>query len=312
MADGLIPLDIFMLTGQSNAVGRGYNDPDYLPNLPRIEYPIHSHFMPDRMADNGAQPDNGAPEGSIRSAFVNRWRQQTGRAVGFWKYGVGGTSLFADCQPIEGSVQWWEPTVKPTLFDTACGNFNTYTPSVIGYGYEPHVRAMIWIQGENEAEYWVYRWPTEKDALVNRYANGLIELITAYRNTLGYPVLPMWIPYLGSHSNPVHVAGYGYIREAQDKATTMDPHVKICFTRTPEFWTDVPPKTFDGVHYSQTGYNEMGAAIADWAITELGIPLNEGPTDWPADLADFASVRTIDMDETTSLALWDNIPEGAT
>jgi hypothetical protein len=273
--------DVLLLSGQSNAVGRAYNSADYEEFLPDVQYPKRSRYNPFEEAQNGVQPDTNLLEGSLRPAFVNRWINQTAGRIAIFKMAQGGTSLLADAQPGSGSVAWWETGNGDNLTDWACEQYNNYFLTLTGRQIDYTVRGMIWIQGENEAEF--YDWDSNIDAQINKYRDALIKLRQDFVARLQPTpsTFPMYVPELGSHTNTYFANnGYRHIREAQSRAAAADANIKICSTLPPTFWTP-PYKYMDSVHYGQEGQNLLGEDVADFIIQDANIELDPIETSGP-------------------------------
>ena len=239
-----IPIDVFIIAGQSKAVGQG--DKAKSPKvLSGKILQIYNGVISD-----ANDPVGNAQTGSAWPAFGNEYYALTSRAVAFVPTAVGGTGLsaYADI----GTGHWSGHTFfgQIDLLGDSIAAAQSALSLLTQVGYMPELKGVLWCQGANEA------MGISKGGKLtgNGFAQMLINVITRYRHNLGAE-LPFYIFKTGTDTN-FDDAGFAVIRAAQDHVAATTQHTKIIFGGAVTF--AARGMLSDSVHYSQDAYNEMG------------------------------------------------------
>jgi hypothetical protein len=249
-----IPIDVFIIAGQSNAAGQG--DQQKSPHV--LSGKILQVY--NGLITSANDPVGNAHTGSAWPAFGKEYHALTGRAVAFVPTAVGGTGLsaYADI----GTGHWSGHTFygQIDLLGDSIAATQTTLAQLSHAGFTPTLMGVLWSQGENEA------MNIAKGGILTRdgYAQMLINVITRYRQNLGTE-LSFYIFKTGTDSN-FDDAGFAVIRAAQDNVAATTPNTKIVFHGALSF--AARGMLSDSVHYSQEGYNEMGAVGAQAIATK--------------------------------------------
>jgi hypothetical protein len=268
-------IDIFLIAGQSNAVGAGTAD-----QSPRVSgTPFAGEILQftttnsyDLQSLSGVisdanDPVCGAQSGSAWPSFGTTYNALTGRKIGFVSSAVGDAPLIP-----QASKQDWSST--GVLFPASIKRLNAALTAFAAVGYTPIVKGILWCGGETDAG-------AARDAV--SYHAALVWLIKRYRNL--YPMIPFYIFETGSFVGSNDDSNWHAIRAGQAATANSEVSTHIVFGGAKDFlpppavlpFPESPPKgstafkdmmasrTLYEVHYSQSGYNEMGIRGA-WAV----------------------------------------------
>lgn len=253
MESSLISVDVFLIAGQSNAVGEGDKNVSPAVNSETILQVYNKTISP------AADPVGNALTGSAWPAFGNEYNRICGRRIAFVPAAVGGSGLspYADV----GTGHWAARTFmgQIDLLGMAVDQTRDALALLSASGYTPTLKGILWSQGENEA----VRISSGIDLAQADYEAMLSNVIARFRGNLGSD-LPFYIFQTGTDTRTDAQGkimfpddpGYARIRAAQEHIAQNLPHTKIVFSGAVGFAKRGMLK--DGIHYTQDGYNEMG------------------------------------------------------
>lgn len=234
--------------GQSNM--RGLGSSSTAPNVPAgdgymwdgsafvpLDEPVHGLFEPSNT-------------GSCLPAYCNAFvaADISGAVPAIVQAAIGGTSQCADADTGNGT---WD--VTGTLFDDALAEIEAALAAVAAaYPLATiELREILWSQGEKDAQQL-----DAADIIKADYKDALEAMIARWRTELGAD-LRFYISQTG-HDEAGDTTGFQQIRDAQQEVADAHPLTFIAFAGAQDF-----PETgkANGLHYTQTGYDEMGAAL---------------------------------------------------
>lgn len=246
-------IDVFIIAGQSNAVGEGKKD---------LSPPVISGKV--LQIYNGVISDANDPVGNARTgsawpSFGNEYVAISGRTIGFIPTAVGGSGLspYADL----GTGHWAYLTFygQIDLLGDSIAKTKEAMELLAASGYDATLKGVLWSQGENEA----VNMTMGAQLSQADYEQQLLAVIKRYRENL-HPELPFYIFKTGTDRRldqkrnimcPDHL-GYAIVRAGQDHVAATTPYTKIIYADAHTFGDR--GLLSDGLHYSQEGYNEMG------------------------------------------------------
>lgn len=251
--EGLV--DVFLLGGQSNAVGVGFisevSDLSVLYNREIMLY--HSASL------NSGQPARQwttlrPAAGSLGNfgpeiGFGNRVAELfPGHQIAIIKHAVGGTDLGAEWNPGTHSDDMDHFGVQFMLF---VETVNSGIDSLIAQGYTPVIKGMLWQQGERDARNSSYG-PV--------YDRNLSHFIGRVREQFNAPSMP----FVYGQVLPVALAGYAYrdqVRQGQFNVDEDSGHV-FATGRARLVLADDLPMNSDNLHLSAAGQLGLGIRFA--------------------------------------------------
>lgn len=243
-------LDLFVIVGQSNAVGIGTAAQS--PAAPDGRYITGSTIS--ALAD----PVGNANTGSAWPAFSNAWAAATGRKSAFVTQAVVGSSLVA-------AGTGWNPT--GSLRAWAVSAANTAIAAIAASSFTPGNVYFIWLQGEQEAL--TYNGTTITEATHEQ----ALEDLAAYFKAQVPSMVTMGVVNIagpGSGANvTTHAAphtNYQRIRKAIVRACNDSANLTMLYDGTYHFVGR--GYLSDGTHYKQAAYNLTGTLAAQ----ELAAP----------------------------------------
>jgi hypothetical protein len=254
----LAPVRVFLLSGQSNMVGRGPMEgveklrPNLVPARDDVWQVAAS--IPGNLLHGGGSGNNLG----IDLTFGAKLGDALDEPVVFIKAAWDGTSLWTDFRP-PGAVAKRGGEVGGRYkgmmerFGRALQNWDLFLPELAGRRYE--ISGFVWFQGEADAN----RGGKEVWA---EYEANLNDLIHDIRSSFGVPKMPAVIIQINDGSEGVgpdkpdkdgNYGGWHSIREAQKKVAEDDPHVDWVLTR------DQHP----ALHYDTLSYLNIGERCGD-------------------------------------------------
>ena len=256
------PIDVFIIAGQSNAVGEGKKD-----QSPKViggkVLQIYNGVISD-----ANDPVGNARDGSAWPAFGNEYVRLSGRSIAFVPTAVGGSGLspYADL----GTGHWAYLTFfgQIDLLGDSISKTREALELLSKSGYTPELKGVLWSQGENEAVNMTFGGNLTQEG----YEQQLLAVIKRYRENLGAE-LPFYIFKTGTDTRldqkrnimcPDHL-GYAIVRAGQDNVAANTPNTKIIYADAHTFGGR--GLLSDGLHYAQEGYNEMGMIGARTLLT---------------------------------------------
>lgn len=279
--------DIFLLAGQSNAVGLGKNGelhghyaefPENMLVYPRRGVSQFTDFA--SFKDNGGPTSINAneqfgPEVSFGNELAHKlYNQSMQESFGLVKDGSMGTSLYEHWNPdgwlqlAEASDPRWSGEV-PMLaqlnqrINFSVGDYGgqfiqlvrdarSAVRSQVCEEHQCHVRAMIWIQGEADAE---------NMQQAPKYGERLEKMVHTMRTALGLPELLVLIAQI---SSKFPGPGVATVTKAQ-QAFVKSQGPKLARLVSAE---DIDLYA-DNIHYSTEGQLELGRRLAATYIETL-------------------------------------------
>lgn len=251
------PLDVFIVIGDSNAVGQGVSG-----TAPTVQTGTVLQYSAAGAISDANDPTLSAVDaaqnantGSCWPAFGNAYYRATRRKVGLVLCGVSGSTQTAAADFGSGN---WDST--GTLFTAAV---NAYTAAVAAFtaaGYSVSLRGVIPNLGANDA-----KQINASVIVVGDYQTALTNHLARWRSTLSIPQLPIYLVRTGANLLEID-AGYAAVRAAQDTVVAADLYSRFCFISTYDFVARSMMSS--GAHYTQPGYNELGEISAANIITD--------------------------------------------
>lgn len=234
-------IDVFLVGGQSNAVGTGnVRGPTTTPGT------VYQYY--NGVFKSGDDPVGGAGIGSMWPQFGITYHQLTGRKVLLVPVAEGGASLTTEAQSV--GKRTWDTT--DTLFDEAVAIVHNATTTAAGQGFIPHYKGVVWVQGE-----------TDGDAIRNSlltpavYYTELIALQDRFQVALG-TTSQLFIVRTGTRTGVADSPGLSDVRAQQDLAAYNDKDIHMIYRGAVDFpwkgWMD----TGSDVHYGNDGLNDIG------------------------------------------------------
>ena len=254
-AAGTNALDLFLVAGQSNAVGRG-------DSVLSIRVPLDHGYewspLMNRLTD-GNDPIANAATGSAWPAFLKRWYELTGRRAVIVGAAKGGSAQHY--LATQGSSDDWDdPARGGTLYAAAVARLDSALASLPTQGYTPVFRGILWDQGGRDA-----KAIGAGDIGITDYRSAFEAMIGRFRARYGRTTA-MWIVRLGRESAGDR-PGWTEVRRIQDEVAAADPYAWIVFENAIDFPAE--GKMADEVHYNQAGYNEIGRVAAENAAAAI-------------------------------------------
>ncbi len=245
------PPVLFIVSGQSNAVG--YSDDVYESAAYCGQFWNWSEGI------NALKPlkDPLTPlrnSGSAWPEFARRFFELTGRKVVFVNVAKGGAYVTN-----HASNTWYgeddvnelrvNATTQYTALTTALGTVDT--DYVIG--------GMLWIQGEAECH-----GVGDGTIQLSEYKSGTLDVFRFFRELASKTDMPVFMSQIGYHAtvktNPVVRSGYEQVQQAQVELANDNANVYLAYAGA-KYFLDAGYMR-DSVHYSQHGYNLVGAGMA--------------------------------------------------
>ena len=240
---------LFLVAGQSNAVGQGNKDSSVLCSIhTAFEYRMNdTSLLPLRdPAGEDWRNFQRANTGSFIPAFAKQYHGQTGKQVVVVSAARGGSSCHTKAE-LENYGTWATKGNMP-LFENAL----VKAKQAMHHSALP-LSGVIWCQGERDANA-----INTGQLTTTEYEAALIDLIGRFRKALG-GTLPFYIIQTGLYKNHAR-EGFDAVGKAQERMAAHLPNTFLVYKNTAEFeklgWMK------DEIHYSQRGLNDIGEKIA--------------------------------------------------
>ncbi|MBY0757262.1 sialate O-acetylesterase [Clostridium sardiniense] len=220
-------IDVFLLIGQSNAIGCGNVEDSILPRG-AFEYLDTDDIIPMRKFLELSRGN-----GTIAQSFSKSWKEDTGKKLCFIQSAVDGSMI----------KNWGHD--RYNYLDDAIYKYENAV-SKLDKIYEVDKAYAIWIQGESDGKYGT-------DPIY--YKNALIDLGDKL-NKIG--IEKTFVSQTGywDGTNPLRME---VIMVAQEEACRESSNLILCSKKGPTF--KERKMLIDEVHYNQNALNELGRDI---------------------------------------------------
>ena len=173
-------VDLFILAGQSNALGRQGDAAQYPADPNNLDSQILFNWTVPNGSNSSGWTTMGPqdlghyfPAGHFGPEVTfSRKLKQAGYNPAVFKYTQGATSIFE---------HWLNPG-QGGLYDNMVTALNAAITDLENQGYTVNIRGFLWIQGESDSN---------SDAAATAYSNNLPTLLNDFRNALNLPELPI-------------------------------------------------------------------------------------------------------------------------
>jgi len=235
--------DMFLVAGQSNAVGKGAG------GTPLIRSGIAKQYYSGVLTDLASDPVGNADDASAWPAFANEYYRRTGRGSIFVPRAVLGSGL----QAYLGSN--WSDTgaLRGPAAAAVTAAYNAISPTL-----PVQFAGVLWIQGETDGD--------NIDAGVSGvteagYTTQLATLKAYFEAQFGFAsgMMPFLIAETGQRTTG-DTAGWQAVRRAQRAGARTIPGVYLAHTGARFFVARSMMR--DPLHYSGSAYTEMGNSFA--------------------------------------------------
>ncbi len=213
--------------------------------------------------ENYADPAQFGPEASLMKSLEN----QQSRKRFIYKQGVGGTTLAVDWKPQAPGQQPYQAGIR-------WQQFSSWLPTAVAQadaqGYKLDLKAIIWMQGEDDAKTSVdasayhnnlITFFANVDALWRKLVSGHGLPTSTYRKVIGRIYAPTGYPY----RDMVRAAQTNYCSDASNNAVLIN--------------TDSYPLQ-DWVHYNATGQVQFGVDVYNSSQFESGTTTTSSTGVW--------------------------------
>lgn len=248
-------IDVFLIGGQSNAVGCtkiSTLPPDFVPEtFERAMLYQEGNFGPEYYGKwvegihlgMGCNSSEMGIEYGIASVLNEAYAEQ----FALLRYAMGGSSLIVDWYP----RTLWE--FEPSHFIAHRGYcYRAWSETVtkglnrlIEAGYRPHVKAFVWMQGEADSD-------LQHGAV--RYQENLRALVDCVRAELRDPQLPVVIGEIATETSKHPWSDM--VRAAQRQVAEEDENIYLVTTK------DIPIGT-DGAHFDGISDLRLGKRFGE-------------------------------------------------
>ena len=252
-----VEIPVFVIAGQSNAVGAGTSYQTLMPSLkvvqPNVLYcgPQESavrwtSLVPPTQVEQMNYPND--PEGGFGpELMVGKTISDAlgGQLVAEAKYAVDGTNLF----------EQWNPNTKNSLYYSMLTRVNAALAALPQQqaGVTGKVAGFFWMQGESDAN---------AARTTSQYEADLTDLITHVRSDFGDPNLP----FIFGRITTVW-ANAANIRQAQANVAATVPHTFMLDTDALERL----PSPYDG-HFDNRGMLDLGIGFGNGYLAVTSLP----------------------------------------
>jgi hypothetical protein len=243
MEVGAGDIDVFLIAGQSNAVGNSGNPSAAPVPLAGTAFQFYNGSI------SAAQEPIGASDGSAWPSFAITYYKLTGRKICFVPAAANGSSMAAAANLGNGT---WDTT--GTLYSASVTLTNNAIAALRSRGYNPVFKGVLWSQGETDAD-GINRGTITQ----NTYSAAFAKLIKNYRIQFG-STISFNISRTGFRTDTIQT-GFLSVQAAQSTLANPDSLINITYWNPPFF---IQRSLMQGqYHYTQPGYNEMGRIMAE-------------------------------------------------
>jgi hypothetical protein len=237
-------VDVFLVAGQSNSRGRG--DRAASPDTPLLPLFAFDDGRFTRLVDPVGDAETGSAWPAFGQVYYARRHRPTALAI----EAVGGTAQHVEAANDESDPHWDD---GGTLRRLAADEVRECLSRVELAGQTAHLRGVLWAQGERDAQ------AIDAGELTPReYQAALRDMIRWFRSELGDGL--RFFVFQTGRKERGDTPGFAAVRNAQEQIAADDPRTHLVFAGAKLF--PVEGKMGDNLHYSQAGYDEMGATGA--------------------------------------------------
>lgn len=247
------PYLLFVVAGQSNAVGTGpypgYEDASYCGLYWDWTDQKAKALKPLK------DPVYRSVKGSAWPSFARKMFEITGRKVIILNIAWGGAAV----TNISANSWYQDEKVTSPRRTDATREWADMTAELKAKGIQFEIAGMLWVQGEAECSR-----VGAGTLAIKAYVDGTLDVFQFFRGLTNSPSLPVYMAQIGYHdlclTNDEIRKGYDAVRKAQ---------LDLCANGKTALMSSELPGTYfmagymtDKVHYSQRGYNSLGASFA--------------------------------------------------
>lgn len=240
---------IFLVAGQSNAVGQGNQDSSIIDTSGNtFEYSVFENRLNPLHDPTGENWKNfeRARTGSFLPSFATTYSKHCRKKLVIVAAGRGGSSCHEKAEL--GNMGTWSDSGRMKLFEDAVEK----TKKAIALTHFS-LGGIIWCQGERDANAINSKQLTGED-----YYKSLTDLVTRFRKSFGSDI-PFYIILTGFYKDH-ETEGFDIVRKMQEKVAAYMPATFVIYKKTGDFeqlgWMK------DEIHYSQQGLNDIGEKTA--------------------------------------------------
>lgn len=261
-------IDIFLVIGDSNAVGQGDS-----AQSPQVQPGMALAYCANGTIVAANDPTCSAVDAARNANTGSMWPAATisyGRKIGLVLTGISSSTQASACDFGLGAGNW-QDTAPGSNYALSITAINNALTAYAAAGYTPIFRGIITELGGNDAN--------QIDSSVctaAQYTTAVTTMVANYRAaTIGgttYPHLQFWLSLVGRNMNAaLPDPGFSQIRAAQLAFAASDKNTSIAFADLYTFsWRGLMQA---GVaHPTQAGYNIWGTAVGAALIP--AIPAN--------------------------------------
>lgn len=242
---GVTALDLFIVAGQSNASGQGATVNSETPTAGTAFDLYHMTFR--ELADSVGN----ANIGSAWPTFCSDYYTGFSRVVCIMGCAVDGSAQYAG-----GSSDNWDTTGE--LYDLMVTKITKRIAYLNSLGITVTLRGILWCQGERDADQIDNAIMTQAN-----YETALSNMITRIQSD--FSTLMLYISQTGE-KNTGDTTGFSEVRASQNTVATASAFADLAFTGAVDFPGE--GKMQDTFHYTTAGYQEMGADMAAYVISD--------------------------------------------
>ena len=242
-------VDLFLLTGQSNAEGQGDSSTSTVTTNGLTLY--------NSIIGGCADPVGTASTGSMWPAFAKEWYARTGRnAIMIPSYQDGaGLTAVADT----GFGNYSPTGALRAAAVTAMSDAKTWLSANTDYSIV--TENILWCQGENDAAQ-----INASNLTGAQYQAALEELADYWEANIAMD--KMYVIRTGKRDDGAQLTAYQDLRDAQDDACAANDNLVMTFTGAVNFPDE--GKMIDALHWDQDGLNEAGQGASSIVADEKG------------------------------------------
>ncbi|OWQ54779.1 hypothetical protein CEE60_07210 [Stenotrophomonas maltophilia] len=257
---------VFVIAGQSNAQGIGY--PPRSPSIPAgVAYQYSANVLVPLVGD----PVGNADTASAWPSFVNEFYRRTSMGVVLVPAAAGnsGLTLAASAPAVGGNgVNWTAEGGRRTFaMDRLQAAVNALNNASIAWRFG----GVLWSQGERDSRCLPNATSNPGVITEQEYAVAFDGLLSYFNSRIGNEKWPFILAMTGGDDEGIDANALASMRALQREIANTRSQVRLGWTGAFNLIArglmrkhDFPDGTSsqNRSHYSQQGYNEMGAAMA--------------------------------------------------